>query len=383
MGIRHSRTGQGTGLRSLVLAMKLPFPSRGGGDMRTSQTVDALGRMGPVEVIAPLGVDPAAGPPLAWLRDPLGHPADRWFTDAAAEEVARIGRELRPAVAVLETVWLHRYIDVLRDLSCKIVLNAHNLEGPLYDELAAGRGDAVSATVAQRAWTVEALAFATVDHVWVCSQRDAERARAAGLRDGAVTVVPNTLDVGRYEALARDERPATLLYPGNYGYPPNQAAARRLLEIFPAFAERVPGAHLVLLGSGATADMREAAARDARIEVTGAVDDALPFLASATVMPVPLLEGGGTRLKALEAFAAGVPVVSTAKGVEGLDVVAGEHYAAAESNDDFVRALADLCADPAARERLADRGRELVRERYSRDVARAAVAGSVERLDVL
>ncbi|MFL5887277.1 MAG: glycosyltransferase family 4 protein [Thermoleophilaceae bacterium] len=375
--------GAGGGLRSLVLAMKLPFPSRGGGDLRTAQTVDALARLGPVEVVAPAGRDPAAEPPLAWLRDPLGHPAERWFTRADAEEVARIGRELKPHVAVLEMLWLHRYIDVVRELGCKLVLNAHNLEGSMYEELAAARGDAASAKAAERARAIESVAFTAVDQVWLCSERDAARVETAGLRDGGLAVVPNAVDVSRYEHLERDEEPATLLYPANYAYPPNRTAARRLLEIFPAFAERVRDARLVLLGDRPTADMREASARDARIEVTGPVDDSLPFLASATVMPVPLVEGGGTRLKVLEAFAAGLPVVSTAKGVEGLDVVAGEHYVAAESNDDFVSALAHLCSDRAARVRLTDRGRQLVRERYSWDAARVAIADALKELGVL
>ena len=70
--------------------------------------------------------------------------------------------------------------------------------------------------------------------------------------------------------------------------------------------------------------------------VTGTVPDVRPYFAAASVMPVPLSAGGGTRLKVLEAFASGVPVVSTAKGVEGLGLVAEQHYLQAEDPDEFV-----------------------------------------------
>jgi glycosyltransferase involved in cell wall biosynthesis len=395
MGIRHPHTGGAGALRSLVLATKLPHPPRAGGDLRTLQTVDALARLGPVGVVAVGGGDGRAAPeeppvavwrglpdpppdlPLAWLRDPLGHPGDRWFSPDRLDEVARAVDELGAKVAVLEMLWLHRYAGPLREMGCKVVLNAHNLEGPLHEEMAAQRGDPLSAKLAEHAVAIEAAAFGAVDQVWVCSEREAEHV------DAPAAVVPNTLDVSRYEELERAEEPATLLYPGIYAYPPNQTAARRLLAIFPRFADLAPDARLVLLGAGATADMGEAAAADPRIEVTGEVEDTRPFLARATVMPVPLVEGGGTRFKVLEALSAGVPVVSTAKGVEGLDLVPGEHYAAAETDDELLDALASLCSDAGARRELAARGRELVRERYSWSASRAATARALGELGVV
>jgi polysaccharide biosynthesis protein PslH len=134
------------------------------------------------------------------------------------------------------------------------------------------------------------------------------------------------------------------------------------------------------MGSSPTAPMEEAAARDPRIEVTGKVPDTLPYLHAAGAMPVPLHEGGGTRFKALEAFAAELPVVSTAKGVEGLGVVPGEHYLGAETTDEFVDALLGLFDDERKREELTSRGLAFVRERYSLAAARESVAGALAEL---
>ncbi len=387
--------GTGTeSLRALLVASTLPHPAVGGGDLRNWQNVQALmaagrvavvgideGKAGPaphpaIETWRALGLNPGlGGAPLDWVRRPRGHPGDRWFSPEALEQVLALADEFRPHVAVLEQIWLYHYAEPLRELGCRIVVDAHNLEGPLATEIAAGRGDALSAMVARRANEIEAAAFTMADQVWLCSEFDADRARVTYDPDASLVIVPNTIDLDPFEGMERDPEPATLLYPGTFAYPPNVTAADRLLgEIFPPFAERVDRARLVLLGRNPTAPMLSAAEQDPRIEVTGFIRDPRPHMARATAMPVPLLEGSGTRFKVLEAFAAGLPVVSTGKGIEGLDLSAGEHYLAAESAAEFVDALEELCVDADRREELGRRGAELVRRRYSWDAARTGAA---------
>ncbi len=380
--VKAVRDGHG----ALVVALEFPHPPRGGGDLRRRQTVRALAAAGDVTVVTLAGEaageavpdavarhmvgDPAliaqAKDSLTWLRDPSAHPADRWFSPTAVEKIARLAGEVSARVVVLEQLVLHSYIAPLRELGCRVVLDAHDIEADLSAELAARHRDPISATLARRTAAIESAAFAAADAVWVCSSDDERRARARYRDCAPIMVVPNAVEVDRYPGAARQDAPATLLYPGAFIYPPNATAAARLIEeIFPPFAERVPDARLVLLGSNPTPSMVAAAGRDARIEVTGAVADVTPHLARATVMPIPLAEGGGTRFKVLEAFASGLAVVSTAKGVEGLDVSAGEHYLAAETGGEFVEALVTLCSAPARRRDLAERALSLVNQRYS------------------
>ena len=89
---------------------------------------------------------------------------------------------------------------------------------------------------------------------------------------------------------------------------------------------------------------------------------------------IPLREGGGTRLKVLEALAADLPVVSTAKGVEGLSLRAGEHYVAAESSEELAQAAVALLGDAPRRAALARAGRALVARDYD-------LAVSIARID--
>jgi glycosyltransferase involved in cell wall biosynthesis len=100
------------------------------------------------------------------------------------------------------------------------------------------------------------------------------------------------------------------------------------------------------------------------VEVTGFVPDVRPVLWSATMCVVPLHVGGGTRLKILEALAAGCPVVSTSVGAEGLSLIDGEHLRVADSPQAFAQAIARLLESSELRRSLAARGREAVARQY-------------------
>jgi glycosyltransferase involved in cell wall biosynthesis len=107
------------------------------------------------------------------------------------------------------------------------------------------------------------------------------------------------------------------------------------------------------------------AAGDSGIELIGPVADAVQTLASARVVVVPMRSGSGTRLKILEAWAAGRAVVSTTLGAEGLDARHGEHLLLADTPEDFAAAVSRLLSSPEDRRRLGRAGRELYQARFT------------------
>jgi glycosyltransferase involved in cell wall biosynthesis len=123
-------------------------------------------------------------------------------------------------------------------------------------------------------------------------------------------------------------------------------------------------------------------AQDARIDVTGRVDDVRPHMAEAAVYIVPLRIGGGTRLKIFEAMSMGKAVVSTAVGAEGLPVTPGQNIVIADEPARFAQAVVHLIRDTDTRRRLEAAARQLVVERYDWSAVAHDFEEALDRLAV-
>ena len=212
----------------------------------------------------------------------------------------------------------------------------------------------------------------------VCSELDAQRARASGAP--RIEVIPNAYrdpdpPLGRVEV----EGPPTVLFQGTLRYPPNADGARFLVdEVGPILRSLVPDVRLRLVGVTTPA----LASLDAPPAVTlvGRVPDIDAELATADLVVVPLRFGSGTRLKVLEAFAHRIPVVSTALGAEGLGAEDGVHLLVAESAHDLADACARLLSDTELRAAISDQAHELFRRHFRAELAEAAVADLARRV---
>jgi glycosyltransferase involved in cell wall biosynthesis len=160
-----------------------------------------------------------------------------------------------------------------------------------------------------------------------------------------------------------------VVFSGNMEYHPNLSAVRFFrAEVWPRLRERWPSLVWRLVGKNAEAVSRFTSG-DPRIEVTGAVEDAVRELARARVGVVPLLAGSGTRIKILEAWAAGLPVVSTTIGAEGLPACDGEHLVMADGGPAFAAAVSAVLENPGLRRNLARAGRLLLDKEFTWEAA--------------
>jgi glycosyltransferase involved in cell wall biosynthesis len=158
--------------------------------------------------------------------------------------------------------------------------------------------------------------------------------------------------------------PNTLVFNGALTYSANYDAMRYFLsEIHPRIRREESAVSLTITGSTAGVDL-SALPLDRSVHLSGQVEDVRPLVAGASVCVVPIRQGGGTRLKILEAMALGTPVVATAKAAEGLAVTPEEHILIADDPAGFTAQVLRLLRDPALRQRLARDARRLVEGTY-------------------
>ena len=180
------------------------------------------------------------------------------------------------------------------------------------------------------------------------------------------------IDVAQYAFSQERREPDTLLFVGNFRHPPNQSALEWFVrEVFPKVRECRPKARLIAVGAQAPEGFRESLEKPG-IEFLGAVEDIREPMARYAVFLAPILSGSGVRVKLLEAFAAGIPVVATPLGAEGLTERSGEIAWIADDAEGFAAGVLRLLEEPHRARELAARARKEVEARW--DMARITQA---------
>lgn len=181
---------------------------------------------------------------------------------------------------------------------------------------------------------------------------------------GHLEVIPNGVDLEKCTPGLVKPSPDTLIYNGSLAYAANLDAMQYFSrEIMPLIQEHRPQVQLIITGRNDGTDLSWLPPENS-IRLSGYLDDVRPAVAGNWICVVPLRDGGGTRVKILEAMALGTPVVSTTKGAEGLKVIHGENILIADRPKDFADECIRLLGDEILRERLTINARRLVETCY-------------------
>ena len=302
------------------------------------------------------------------LLSPLPYAVARYCSPALREQV----RRLAASTDLIVSDFLASALNVPDGLPAPTVLFQHNVEATIWQRHVAVPQHPLRRAYMRLQWRRmlrhEMRECRRFSHVVAVSSIDADIIR----REYAVASVghvPTGVDLKYFSAARsrpRDSR--ELVFVGSMDWMPNDDGIRWFAsEVFGRIQERIAGVRLTVVGRLPSAGMRELAARNPAIEVTGTVADVRPYLERAAISVVQLRIGGGTRLKIYETMAMGVPVVSTAIGAEGLPIRHGEHLLIADTADEQVSAVSALLMDPAGADLLAVNALRHVQEHCSWD----------------
>jgi polysaccharide biosynthesis protein PslH len=234
-----------------------------------------------------------------------------------------------------------------------VIYNAHNIESGFRGELEAG-----ARAVEELARFERALLERSAES-WMVSEADIAAAREL-CPPARLRYAPNVVDVSAIEPVGSPPPAQRALFVANFSYEPNRNGLRFLLDrVFPLVWEQLPEARLKLVGAG----LQQPPSRDERVEAVGFVDDLAGAYRSARCALVPLLQGGGTPLKFVEALAYGLPVLATRRAAAGLAVSDGRDCLLAEDEQQFAAALVGVLREGAAE--IGANGRQLALARYS------------------
>jgi polysaccharide biosynthesis protein PslH len=391
-------------LNILWLSHLIPYPPKGGVLMRAYYLIRELARHHNVDLLAfnqrsllsTYFEDTAKG--LAEARDHLGSfvrsleffeiPSERSLLKKHWTAVGSLFTEdpytinwLRSReydLAVRRAVRDHHYdavhFDTISlapfrsdDITIPCVLDHHNVESHMMIRRAAHTANPMLRWYfhqeGQRIVEYERAQSTAFPYQIVCSEHD--RQRLSGHVTGAeISVIPNAVVVPHSPPRQALGAPRLLFVGGLSWYPNRDAMHYFLQDVWPLVKQDVPECSIDLVGERPSQLIRRIAGRDQAVRVHGYVEDIARFYEFASVYVCPIRDGGGTKLKLLDAMAHRMPIVAHPRACEGLDVRDGEHLLVAETPKEMALAIRRLIEQPQEAVRLQENGYRLVRERY-------------------
>jgi glycosyltransferase involved in cell wall biosynthesis len=396
-------------MKVLWLSHFLPYPPKGGAFQRTHHLLRQAALRHRVSLVAlnqravlasPAAVDEATSElgqvvgDLAWFEIPADRSKLHWGLTAALSyfraapfdvnwlrntelhhHLAQRASRDRFDLVHVDTIGLLPYAAAFDGVP--VVLNHHNIESQLMSRRAERESHLLKRHYFRRETgkleRMERAAGTQVAVNLVVSELDAARLRAVSPA-AEIRVVPNGVDTEYFRTNpGTARRPGSLVFAGGMNWYPNRDAINYFIEeVWPLLVADNATRSVAIIGKEPPRSLLEAA-QDPRVRAPGFVDDVRPWLDEAAVYVCPIRDGGGTRLKILDAMAMAKPVVATELSVEGLHLTEGTHYLRAETPQEFLVQVQRLERDEALAARLGSAGRRLVEEQYSWPVVAVAL----------
>ncbi len=356
-------------MRILQLCHKIPFPPTDGGSIAMNQITHGLLKKGikvKVIAVAPYGsesiakripdsynnrtqieifpIDTRVKPLPAFLNlfTRNSYNISRFYSRPLATRLAELLQEEKFDIIQLEGLFLTPYIPVIRQhTGSPLLFRSHNIEHFIWERLSRSAKNPLKKLylgfLAKRLKTYEMKTIHQVDGLIAISPIDMQFFKQHGFAQPGITI-PIGIDIKEADNTATNFSKNTVFHIGAMDWRPNQDGIIWFLEsVWPLVAEANPELRFVLAGKNIPESFYQYAGPG--VEIAGEVPDASDFMLSHELMVVPLLSGGGMRVKIIEGMAAAKAVISTSIGAEGINCTHGENIMLADTPAEMAKAI--------------------------------------------
>ena len=285
---------------------------------------------------------------------------------------------------LFEGLFLSPYLQTVRTFSkAKCILRAHNVEWLIWKRLAKATKNPLKKTylyfLSDRLKRYENKVINNFDAIIAISEID----KNLFLRDGCnipIEVAPTGMNTAKYKNIEQmDADSLSLFHLGSMDWLPNIEAVDWLLnDIWPLIQQKSTKVHLFLAGKNM--NPKYFSIKSKNLIVAGEIKDALKFMENKQIMVVPLLSGGGIRIKILEGLAAGKVIVSTSTGAEGINYTDKKNILIADTPEDFTKTILSLLNNPNLLNNIAREAQILARTQYDNNLIGKKLAGFLKAI---
>ena len=292
---------------------------------------------------------------------------ERFYQTHFEQKLVAVINDFMPDVVQMESVYLSTYLPAVRDNTNAVcVLRVHNLEYQIWFGLASKSTNRFRRkylyNLTGRLKRFERESWKKYDLLLPITENDSfHLARLEKVTD--MIVAPYSIDKSNFPILDTSKERWVGYHLGAMDWTPNKEGIKWFLsEVWPKVHKIAPMFEFYFAGRNMPQEFLDM--KLGGVFCKGEVENAAEFIADKKILIVPLLAGGGIRVKILEAMAAGKVVISTPEGIIGIEAKSDEHYLVARKPEDFVRAIRWCMMNKEKAQEMADRGRELVLNKY-------------------
>lgn len=374
----------------LQITNRLPYPLNDGGNIATYHVTKYLHRFGHKVILASLNTkkhhqDPSKLSDIAMVYTtdldttltPWGlftgmfsktpYNVERFISEEFSTLLSRIVEKEKPDIIQLEGIYLAVYFEILRKKSsAPIVLRSHNVEYEIWKRTSENEKNILKKIylrqLSRKIEAFEKTKMHLFDGIIAITDRDREFYQKNSYK-GVLRTVPAGVDLESLPVSA-NENGISLCFLGSMEWIPNVQGIDWYLEnIWPVIHQKFPSLTLHIAGKNMSPEMKSRKIKG--VQFHGMVTDAYAFLNAHSIMIVPLLSGGGMRLKIVEAMALGRCVLSTQIGAEGIDAQNCEEIILADTPEEFISRTEELITGKLNAQTIGYQAQRLVQEKYS------------------